>query len=1099
MTLFRLIARNIAYHRRMHAGLLVGVALAGAILTGALLVGDSVDSTLEAIAGSRLGRVAFAVDRANRPFDERLSENVRARAPRLNVSAVLRLPGMLAQPPERQASRDQLNRVQVLGVDSQFFTLAPTPTPIALEPQTIAVSEKTARALDVRPGDDLVLRVVRQNRMPLDAPLAARRDERVAVSLVTVSAVLGDAQLGDFSLSANQIAPYNVFVDRAWLQDLAGAGRQVNLLLAGGEVEHGDAQRALDSAWDLEDVGLRLRADPSGVIQLESASIFIDDEAVRAAQQIPGSRPTLTYLVNSIAHDGRMTPYSFVQAGPVPADMPSGRVVISQWLADELGAGPGATLDVAYLKLLANNTFAERTRAFTVHRVAAMEELAVERDLAPQFPGLSDVESCSDWSIGMPMDEERLKDPANEAYWRNYGQTPKLMLAYEDGRQMWGNQFGNVTAIRFGGADSDVGEVAKRLRRNISADKIGLKFVPVREIGQTAVEQSMDFGGLFLGMSFFLIAAALILLGLLYVFGLQQRAPEIATLTALGFSPSRIRAIFLLESAPTTVVGAALGAIGGAGYAKVLLAGLARFWPAAVAGTPVAFHASFGTMAVGVGIAVGCAMLVVAAGLWRASRYSPRELFATDFASAAIPTGRRNWGLLLPTAALVPVVAISINVWLAQPQSCVRHFFAVGALMLLALLGYGRWLLSRLACRESFTRPRVWKLALVNLTRRRGRTLSVAGLTACGCFLVFAVSSMQENVALHANDRGSGTGGFAVFAETTIPLTGSPANAAGMVKAKAVALRVRDGDDAGCLNLNRAQLPRLFGVNPETMSELGAFLPAKKRGTPPTKTGGCPDGVRPDVWNLLRESMADGAVAAIIGDSDTAMWGLKKGVGATLPYRDESGGEFVIRIAGVLPMRLSLFQGSLLISDEAFTRLFPSESGFRAFLIDAGEEPPPDLARRLNRDLDQYGMQAVPAVDRLREFYAVESTYLAMFLVLGGLGLVLGAGGIGVVVLRNGFERRQEFALLDALGYEKATILRIVLSENATLAAAGILVGMAAAAVSIVPIAIYSRTSISVAVQCGLIALIIAANAVAVVAATFGALPKTPADHLREE
>ena len=1099
MTLFRLIARNIAYHRRMHAGLLVGVALAGAILTGALLVGDSVDSTLEAIAGSRLGRVAFAVDRANRPFDERLAENVRARAPRLNVSAVLRLPGMLAQPPERQGTHDQLNRVQVLGVDSEFFAFAQTPASIALGSQTIAVSEKTARALDIRDGDDVILRVMRQNRMPLDAPLSARRDERVAVSLVTVAGVLTDAQLGSFSLSANQIAPYNVFVDRAWLQDLAGEGRQVNLLLAGGELEHGDAQRALDGAWDLEDVGLRLRAHPSGMIQLESDSIFIDDEAVRAAQQIPGSRPMLTYLVNSIAHDGRMTPYSFVQAGPVPADMPGGRVVISQWLADELGAGPGATLDVAYLKLLPNNTFAEQTRAFTVHSVAAMEELAVERDLAPQFPGLSDVESCSDWSIGMPMDKERLKDPANEAYWRNYGQTPKLLLAFEDGREMWANQFGSVTAIRFAGADSDVAEVAERLRRNISADKIGLEFVPVREIGQTAVEQSMDFGGMFLGMSFFLIVAALILLGLLYVFGVQQRAPEIATLMALGFSPSRIRAIFLLESAPTTVTGAALGAIGGAGYAKLLLGGLARLWPAAVAGTPVAFHASFGTMAMGSGIAVGCAMLVVVAGLWKASRYSPGHLFATDFASVSVAPLRRNWLLAPPPAALVAAVGISLRVWLTQPQSYALDFFAVGALMLLALLGYGWWLLSRLASRQSLTRPRVWKLALVNLTRRRGRTLSVAGVTACGCFLVFAVSSMQENVALHAYDRGSGTGGFSVFAETTIPISGSAADVAEMMKAKAVALRVRDGDDAGCLNLNRAQLPKLFGVNPETMNELGAFVGVTKSGTPPTTRTEKRGGGRPNVWNLLSENMADGAVPAVVGDSNTAMWGLKKRVGDTLPYRDEIGREFAIRVVGVLPMRLSLFQGSLIMSDEAFTRLFPSESGFRAFLVDAGDEPVPDLARRLNRDLDQYGMQAVPAVDRLREFHAVESTYLAMFLVLGGLGLVLGAGGIGVVVLRNGFERRHEFALLHALGYEKGTILRILLAENMALAAAGIMVGTAAAAVSIVPIAIYSRTSVSVGVQCALIALIMAANAVAVITATFLAMPKAPADHLREE
>jgi ABC-type antimicrobial peptide transport system permease subunit len=357
---------------------------------------------------------------------------------------------------------------------------------------------------------------------------------------------------------------------------------------------------------------------------------------------------------------------------------------------------------------------------------------------------------------------------------------------------------------------------------------------------------------------------------------------------------------------------------------------------------------------------------------------------------------------------------------------------------------------------------------------------------------------MQENVGLHASDRSSGTGGFAVFAETTIPVTGSPADAGATIRADAAPLRVRDGDDAGCLNLNRAQLPRLYGVNPERMSELGAFV--GKRGTPPTtRAEDGAAGGRPDVWSLLGEDMGDGSVPGIVGDSNTAMWGLKKRVGDTLAYRDELGGEFLIRVVGVLPMRLSLFDGSLLISDDSFTRLFPSEPGFRAFLVDAGDEPAPDLARRMNRDLEQYGMQAVLAVDRLREFHAVESTYLAMFLVLGGLGLVLGAGGLGVVVLRNGFERRQEFALLDALGFEKAKILWIVLGENAGLAAAGILVGVAAAAVSIVPVAVYSGTSVSVGVQSALLAVIIGANAAAVIVATILAMPKAPADYLREE
>lgn len=1093
MSVWRLIVRSLAYHRRMHAALLLGVALACAILTGALIVGSSVDHTLRSIALARLGRVKFAMEWPHRPFEEWLAENLRQCEPKLDVAAALHLPGTLALPPERQ-NANRLNRVQVLGVDDHFFSLAQHPQPVALRPQQIAVNEKTARALGIKPGDDVLLRVLRQNRMPLDAPLANRKDDPAAVSLVTVAAVLPDDRLGRFSLNANQNAPYNAFVDRTWLQEMAGEPGMANVLLAGGDVAPEEAQRALQLAWDLDHVGLRLTKHGSGILQLESDNVFIDEEAVRAGREIPGAQPTLTYLVNEIRHGERFTPYSFVQAGPVPEGMPDDHAVISQWLADELGLGPGDAFKMTYLKLLPNNTFEERTETFKVHSVVSMEQLAVERELAPNFPGLSDVESCSDWNIGMPMDHERLLDADNEAYWRQYRQTPKLLVTFDAGRRMWGNQFGNVTAVRFPPPNNDPAEVEYRLRETIDPAKIGLRFMPVAQIAENAVNQSLDFGGLFLGMSFFLITAALILLGLLYVFGLQQRAPEFATLSALGFTQSRIRTIFLLESAPATLAGSLLGAIGGAAYARLLIAGLARFWPAAVAGTPVAFHAAPAAILIGAVTGLIAAMLVITVALWRASRRSTHHLLTAELASPD-PPRRRHLGLLTPTAALLPALALSLNVWLAQPRSYVLQFFGAGALVLAALIGYARWLLIRLDARQSFQRPSLAKLALVNLTRRRGRTLSVAGLTACGCFLVFAVSAMQENVALHPGNRTSGTGGFGVFAETTIPLLGTPDEIAHKLGSEAVPLRVRDGDDAGCLNLNRAQLPRLYAVNPATMAKLGAF--------------------DPQIWNLLslrgdvqrsgtstkqsRRYPAEARIPALIGDSDTAMWGLQKKTGDTIAYRDETGRDFQIRIAGTLPMRLSLFQGSLLISEETFTRLFPAEAGFRAFLIDTPDGDAPALARRLNRDFEKYGMQAVPAVQRLREFYSVESTYLAMFLVLGGLGLVLGAGGVGVVVLRNGFERRAELALLHALGFEKSTLFRIMLAENAALAAAGIGIGVLAAAVAIIPIALFSKTAVSLPLQAAILAAVLAANAIAVTIATRLALPQNPTQHLREE
>ncbi len=56
---------------------------------------------------------------------------------------------------------------------------------------------------------------------------------------------------------------------------------------------------------------------------------------------------------------------------------------------------------------------------------------------------------------------------------------------------------------------------------------------------------------------------------------------------------------------------------------------------------------------------------------------------------------------------------------------------------------------------------------------------------------------------------------------------------------------------------------------------------------------------------------------------------------------------------------------------------------------------------------------------RVESYLAVENTYLATFQALGGLGLLLGAGGLAIVLLRGVWERRSELALLAGAGLSR--------------------------------------------------------------------------------
>ncbi|MCX5758800.1 MAG: FtsX-like permease family protein, partial [Candidatus Hydrogenedentes bacterium] len=543
-------------------------------------------------------------------------------------------------------------------------------------------------------------------------------------------------------------------------------------------------------------IGIEFRSHPSGILQLESSRIFVEDEIVRAAMETPGAQPTLTYLVNAISREGRSTPYSFVGAGPVPSDMPDDAVIINQWLSDACGANARDRIDVAYSQLEPNNAFVDKHRAFTVFRVVPMEDLAIERALAPRFPGLSNVENCRDWDIGMPLDKGRLTDAANEAYWKAYGQTPKLLTTFKAGKEMWGTRFGSVMGIRFPVSKGGAAELERTLRVRIDAEKIGLVFAPVRKRALDGVNQAMDFGGLMAGMSAFLIGAALILLGLLYAHGLQQRASEIGVLMAVGYPLRRIRTIFLAEAFPAALAGTVIGAIAGAAYARFLLAALAWLWPDAVAGAAIAFHAQAATLAEGGAIALACTLTIILTSTWRGARRPARELLAADYATMpAIGTRKRGWGtLLFASVSLTGAIAIAVAAALGAVEDLLGAFFSEGFFLLLAGLGY-----------------------------YAGRSLGVAAATACGCFLVLSVSAMRENLALHAARRDSGTGGFAIYAETTVPVPdGGTAFMRGQ-EGRIVPLRVRNGDDAGCLNLNHAQTPRLIGVAPAALGKLGAF------------------------------------------------------------------------------------------------------------------------------------------------------------------------------------------------------------------------------------------------------------------------------------
>ncbi|MFB0552594.1 MAG: FtsX-like permease family protein, partial [Phycisphaerae bacterium] len=627
-------------------------------------------------------------------------------------------------------------------------------------------------------------------------------------------------------------------------------------------------------------------------------------------------------------------------------------------------------------------------------------------------------------------------------------------------------------------------------------------------------DQANDFGQLFLGLSMFLIIAALILMGLLFVFGIEKRSEQVGMLLAVGFSPTLVRRLLFIEGGILAVLGVVMGTAAGLLYTKAMIYGLATLWQAAVSGSRIYFYANPSSLVEGALGAIVVSLVAIWLTLRRQVSRPARELLAgglewqffTEVRSQKTEMRKRKSesvlcilssvffrggriGLCIAAVAALGAILLLAMMGNADSAALAGVFFGAGTLLLIAALGLTHALLRIIASGSKSVMASLAGLGMRNSTRRSGRSLAVVGLLACGIFMVIAVGANRHNPLAGAQRRDSGTGGFTLFGESAIGILydlNSPSGRKSMgldtevsptlhsfgdgalQGVQIVQLRVHDGDDASCLNLNRAQMPRLLGVQPNELQKRGSFTFTKtideRRETRDERRAG---------WDLLNDNLGENVVPAV-GDYATIYWALGKSVGDELDYIDEKGRRFRLRLVGML--KNSILQGSLLISEDEFIKRFPSEDGYRVLLIDvphqlplserpiptvglppgsasvgAGQDRTEAVAGELSTLLRDFGLTLTPTTQRLAEFNAVENTYLSIFQLLGGLGLILGSVGLGLVVLRNVLDRRGELAMLQAVGFDKAALKRMVFYEHGGLMAGGLACGIVAALVAVSP------------------------------------------------
>jgi putative ABC transport system permease protein len=842
MSLFKLAKRSLVFYWRTNLGVLLTVCVSTSVLTGALFVGDSVRHSLLMMVNARLGGTEFAIMPQKRFFTTDLSDKL-AQELETDTAPVLQIRGLVTN---GDGSR-RANRVEVLGVDERFYKIGTGQKPFASDTTSsrdgvVVLNDSLAARLDVVPGDEVVLRIEKPSMMARDVPLAPDSDLSTAFRL-KVGAIAGESEFGRFSLQSNQVAPLNAFVPLRWLQEKLGRSGQADMLLVASSEKNNvtieKASQAIGKLWELGDVELELhRPEGRDFFELRSKRVFIDEFlSVAALKAGKNSVGILTYFVNELRLGDKATPYSMVSAIQpsadanriVPEDMNDNEIIINQWLADDLGAEEGDSLKLTYYVMGLARKLEERSTNFRVRKILPMEGSAIDPELMPDFPGLADVNNCRDWDPGIAinLDKIRTKD---EEYWNKYRGTPKAFVTLNAGQKMWANRYGNLTAVRYPIGNNTRQDITRQILNTVEPASEGLFFVPVRTQGQKAGGGTTDFGQLFLGLSMFLIMAALILTGLLFVFGVENRSEQIGLFLAVGLSHKKVRRLLLTEGGLLAIFGAILGIVWALLYTKVMIYGLATVWRSAIAGSQIEFYAGTSSIFIGAFGAVVVSLIAIWFTLRKQLSHPAREMLSGAlrwqyFKAKKASKGRI--GFVIAAVAAIGAVLLLVLTGTGDSSAASGAFFGAGALLLIAGLSITQSLLKMAVGRWNRAVTSVAGLGMRNSTRRTGRSLAVVGLLACGIFLVIAVGANKKDPLAQSQQRDSGTGGFALYGESAIPIlydlnssTGRESmrlNDGTLDGVQIVQFRVHDGDDASCLNLNRAQMPRVLGVQSEQL------------------------------------------------------------------------------------------------------------------------------------------------------------------------------------------------------------------------------------------------------------------------------------------
>lgn len=965
------------------------VAVAASVFVGAFAVGDSVQGSLYDRLVTPLGSVRYAMVCPAPISADRAAGG---------VSAALRLRGSASD-----QESDAAGGVSVWGIEQSFENFIPG-VPSRIEPGKAWITAALAHDLGLGIGDPLFVSVPKLAQASPAAVFAHRKPEETTVEVAaTVMGVLPESVLSRFSLEPVFRPQKSVFVNRAWLAARLGRADAANVLLGRGP--------RLTNGLTLEDYGLKLaQAKSAGGWVLHSDRLVLSGEQIAAAEGAAvdlGIRPAKVSvaLAFTIAFRGRRA------AHVIGAWIEGVDPAINAWSAEDLAYKSGGRIDLDFLAGKPDGTYGTIHLSAGPFRVLPTAGLAAEPAFVPAIEGVTDAARLDNWNPPFEIDRSRIT-ARDEAYWDTYRAAPRLFLTQAQLRDVWGGTE-SITGLWLKGGSRD--ELESAIAKRLEPTGPNRWTVPVRENAVRAAQGSTDMRMLILALGVFVLAGALGLAATAFSLAVQQQTRALAILRATGVPRGTITRVVWLQGGVLSLLGGALGIPGGIAFASASILALGRLSPSELGLEAVELHVHVSSALVGAALAG----LVSILGLSRAMARAGREpLVPVLRGQIESHIRRRSVGTLI--WLLISVGCFSA----AVPQGTdIRGLFVGGGLLALAICAIGFALSGRRKPALRIGRSRM----LFALLRESAESVVLAvSLSALATFVLAVVSARLQSAS---PDDGR------LLVRTSVParidfgtevgrkkLGFNPQELLACQGMSVSSFLASQGDDVSCLNPAAPTHPRFLAVSP-SVAKSAPFQ---------TKPA--------DAWQSLL-SEGTGTSSPALADEETLMWTLKSSVGGTMKWHDDRE----VRFVGVLEG--SPLAREILVSESDFREAYPDIQAPNFFLVTPPKGGERAVLRALSRALAPLGPEIRSVREELAALRGVQNAYVAIFLALGALGLLLGVVGAAFVGFREALARRSRYALLRALGLPQRWVATLALAPGLLSGLGGVIIGMGASAV----------------------------------------------------